>query len=161
MNLQPLTTKDIPAAVALQKAALKNLCTKDYGEDMCTQWQNDIEIADFASFKDGQYFTVKEDDTLIAMGGWTQDNLKLFYITPERVGQGLATQFFNALEAQYMQEKPKHWLVLATLTALPFYLKMGFKKIRTGAFTLKNGLDIPMWVLMKTYSNNLGNGENV
>jgi|GEM_PF-2359566 len=152
MQLRPITNQDIPAAVKLQKMAITDLCEPDYGKNMCAQWANDIEAADFASFKEGQYFVAEEAGQLIAMGGWTGDNLKLFYIAPARVGQGLATSFFNALEMRYLQEKPKHWLVLATLTALPFYLKMGFQKIQTSVFKLKNGIELPMHVLMKTYT---------
>ncbi len=152
MRLLSMTNNHIPAAVKLQKMAITDLCEPDYGKNICAQWVNDIEESDFAGFKEGQYFVAEDAGEIIAMGGWTGDNLKLFYIAPNLVGQGLATEFYEALEKLYLTEKPKHWLVLATLTALPFYLKMGFQKMQTSVFKLKNGIELPMHVLMKTYS---------
>lgn len=147
----PLTLSDIPAALALQRAAIVAHCAADYGEEATAAWADALQESDFNAIVMGDYFKWEEGGTLRAIGGWQGDNLKLFYVAPELKGQGAATSFWQALEGEYLKTNPSHMHVIATLTATPFYLHHGFVAVEEYQQPITETLTIPMRILTKKY----------
>jgi putative acetyltransferase len=73
------------------------------------------------------------------MASITDDRISSMYIHPDFIRQGIAKKLFSYSEDELRKLGHTRMTLSSTITAFPFYLKMGMKFIEDRFHTFKNG----------------------
>ena len=126
--------KDAEAVSALIAYTMRTINIKDYSEEYL---ENDIlhlQPADLIRRAEAQHFYVAKDgDRIIGCGSigpyWgKKDESSLFtiFVHPDYQGQGIGKSIIETLEQDEYALRAKRIEIPASITGLPFYLKMGY-----------------------------------
>lgn len=124
---------DLPEILDLFETAIKQSCSNDYtpaqieawvtSRQIPGRWQTKVENQHFLLARSGQElvgFTSLEDDNYV----------DVMYVHPNYKGKGVATELLHQLESLAYERGVSKLKSDVSITARPFFEKMGFKVIR-------------------------------
>jgi GNAT superfamily N-acetyltransferase len=106
---------------------------------------------------DGTYFTVRDGDTLVGCGGWstrvpnysalalesvrTEDKatVRSIFVHPDWAGRGIGRLIMDKVEAEIAQAGFDGASLLAMLSGVPFYIRLGYRSGEPTTLRLPNG----------------------
>ena len=143
MNIRQFEKSDAPAVSELIRNTIKISNTKDYPKELMDALIN-VEtpehVLERASWT--HFYVVEEQDKIIGCGAigpyWgKEDESSLFtiFVSPEYQGKGIGQAIINTLENDEYFLRAKRIEIPASITGVPFYLKMGYH--------FKNGISEP------------------
>lgn len=126
--------KDAKAVSALIAYTLRTTNRADYSEEYLEKDIQCLQPENLISRAEVQHFYVAEDDSRIVGCGsigsyWgKEDESSLFtiFVHPDQQGKGLGQSIIETLEQDEYALRAKRIEIPASITGLPFYLKMGY-----------------------------------
>ena len=130
-SLRPFLPADLPRLAAIFRASIEELTSEDYNEAQQAAW---AALADDDAFAE----RLANDLTLVALlqgevAGFAslrgQDHMRMLYVDPQAIGQGLATTLCDALEKLATARGATKLSVDASDTARGFFEKRGYQPL--------------------------------
>lgn len=129
--------KQIPA---LFTNTIHKTCHKDYTKEQLTAWANpniDYKVWEKRLDKTKPYLVVI-DDTLVGFTEFYNDYIDCFYVHHEYQGQGVGKALMNHVLDIALKNGIKKLRVDASITAKPFFMKLGFCEIKQNLVKREN-----------------------
>jgi GNAT superfamily N-acetyltransferase len=103
--------------------------------------------------KNGERFWVLDAGGVIGgFGGWYGDEIKGFYMHPDYTGRGWGQKLFEATENDYRRHSGFNYCsIMSTVTAKPFYERMGFQIVELVDHPFRGGVKAKAWKMIKHY----------
>lgn len=143
MIIRRFEEKDAGAVSGLIAETLRKTNRKDYSEEYLEDIIRHLQPDDILARAGWQHFYVAEEDACVigcgAIGPYwgKMDESSLFtvFVHPDHQGRGIGRRIMETLERDAYFLRAKRIEIPASVTAAPFYLKMGY--------TFKNGVTVP------------------
>ena len=143
MNIRRFEEQDAKAVSELIRKTIRISNTKDYPVDLMEQLikaETPEHVLERASWT--HFYVAEEQDNIIGCGAigpyWgREDESSLFtiFVLPEHQGKGIGRAIIDTLEKDEFFLRAKRIEIPASITGVPFYLKMGYN--------YKNGITEP------------------
>lgn len=143
MNIRRFVEQDAKAVSELIRKTIRISNTKDYPVDLMEQLieaESPEHVLERASWT--HFYVAEEQDNIIGCGAigpyWgKEDESSLFtvFVLPEYQGKGIGRAIIDTLEKDEFFLRAKRIEIPASITGVPFYLKMGYN--------YKNGITEP------------------
>ncbi len=143
MEIRKFRTKDAEEVSAMIAYTLRTVNNNDYFDEYIENWveksqaKNILERAAWTHF-----YVACDDEKIIGCGAigpyWDKaDESSLFtiFVSPEYQGKGLGKKMIETLEQDVFSLRAKRIEIPSSVTAAPFYIKMGYR--------YKNGITQP------------------
>lgn len=132
IELKEFRTRDTDAVIALFTDTVHQVNTRDYTAEQLSAWAP--HKADTAAWIDrlqGQFTQLAwQDGKLLGFGTLTEKGLvDYLYIHHEHLRQGLASLIYLRLEFEALEKGLKRMFTESSMTARPFFEKMGFSVV--------------------------------
>jgi putative acetyltransferase len=151
--LRPFLPADVPILAAIFAAGIEELTGDDYNEAQQEAWMMAAEDEEFGP-------QLAADLTLVATLDGSpvgfaslrgNDHLRMLYVHPAVVGQGIATMLVDALEKLAGSRGAKSLTVDASDTAQGFFAKRGYAAQQRNSVTVNDE-----WLANNTMKKTLG-----
>lgn len=143
MTIRKFDPADAQAVSDVIKTTIRISNTRDYPPEMMEELilhQQPADVLQRASWT--HFYVAEEDGGIVGCGAigpyWgKEDESSLFtiFVLPECQGKGVGRKIVETLEQDEYALRAKRIEIPASITGLPFYLKMGY--------TYKDGMDTP------------------
>ena len=143
MNIRRIVNEDAYKVSELIRRTIRISNTKDYPEDLMDQLiaiETPEHVLEHASWT--HFYVAEEGDDIIGCGAigpfWgKEDESSLFtiFVDPDQQGKGIGRKIIETLEQDEFALRAKRIEIPASITGVPFYLKMGYG--------FKNGISEP------------------
>ena len=132
------------ALLAVHTRAIEMIAVKDYGPDIARSWAHGLTPDGYArSMADGEIFEVAVlDGAIIGFCGIKLGEICGLYVDPDHMRRGVATQLLSHALAWMDTQGCERVKIEASLTALPLYLRHGFRNVATKLKGTRGGLDM-------------------
>lgn len=117
---------------------------KDYKLEDLQVWYDLYTPDHVLELAEKSYSLVAVEDGVIVGTGSLRDSdtdegpISAIYVLPDKHGLGIGRMLLNALEQEAVAQKKVKTSVDSSITALDFYLKMGYKDIHGDLFLIEN-----------------------
>ena len=143
MIIRRFEEKDAGAVSGMIAETLRKTNRKDYSEEYLEDIIRHLQPDDILVRAGWQHFYVAEEDACVigcgAIGPYwgKMDESSLFtvFVHPDHQGRGIGRRIMETLERDAYFLRAKRVEIPASVSAAPFYLKMGY--------TFKNGVTVP------------------
>ena len=143
MIIRRFEEKDAGAVSGMIAETLRKTNRKDYSEEYLEDIIRHLQPDDILVRAGWQHFYVAEEDACVigcgAIGPYwgKMDESSLFtvFVHPDHQGRGIGRRIMETLERDAYFLRAKRVEIPASVTGVPFYLKMGY--------TFKNGVTVP------------------
>ena len=132
MNLRMLRPEDFKELAILFHQSIRRISAKDYSDEQIKAWAPDEwDLKEWAlSFNNKIVFIAEKDHKVAGFGELEKDgHIDRFYIHPDYAGIGVGKFIYQGLEAEAKKMNISSLFVEASITAKPFFEKMGFAVI--------------------------------
>ncbi|MCP5404813.1 MAG: GNAT family N-acetyltransferase [Pseudomonadaceae bacterium] len=137
------------------RESIRRIVAKDYAPQQIDVWAGRIapeKYVDSMQTKGETFWVLDDNGTIGGFAGWVPGCMYGFYMHPDYAGKGLARRLFEAAEKDMMEHTPSNTCDIdATITARPFYERMGFEVVEQAKHTFGNGTVIDIFKMRKTY----------
>lgn len=150
--IRPMTAADIPAAIALFRASVRQVARRDYGEAQVRAWAPDhIDPAGWAVRFEGSLAWMALSDGVVAGFCVLKRSglVDMMFSHPGFQGRGIASALLAQAEAAALDLGLSTLRTEASLTARPFFLARGFRVLRRQRVSLR-GQDFTNFRMEKT-----------
>ncbi|MFN3852399.1 MAG: GNAT family N-acetyltransferase [Spirosomataceae bacterium] len=125
-------TQDLEELQQLFVETVSEICRKDYTDEQIKVWVSGIENKErWLNILANQYVLIAQIDSKI-VGFCTLENhtyIDLFYVHKDFQGQGIAKSLYLKIEKQAISSNQKKLSADVSITAKPFFEKVGFRVI--------------------------------
>ncbi len=153
IEIRPFQPGDENGICTAHTCAIREICRKHYTSAQIDSWTARISPAMYLNSiaTNGERFWVIDDAGQIGgFAGWYGANIQGFYLHPDYTGQGLASRLFQAVENEFWTKSGHDTCAIeSTLTAKPFYEKMGFTPRSAAVHHLRDGTALDIWLMDK------------
>lgn len=140
MQLRPANTEDLPVLQELFTQTITVVCRNDYNSNQLAVWSSGAQnTARWQEILQQQFVQVAEVDGVVA-GFATLANgteLDLLYVHKDYQRMGIASRLLAAIEAAARRQKQPVLTAAVSITARPFFVKMGFRELYKQAVRLQ------------------------
>ena len=150
--LRPATIDDLPGVEALLARSYPRLLATAYPPSTLVMALPLIARAQPALLTGGTYSVLEaEDGTILAAGGWTvrgpqgdsvpgTAHVRHVVSDPDHLRAGNARRVLHHVFAEARAAGAERLDCLSTLNAVPFYMRMGFQRLRPETIVLRPGI---------------------
>lgn len=128
-QIRAFQTRDAQQIAQLFHDTVHNINIRDYSSSQVQAWAPDqINVRDWAT-DCANYFTYVADlnGTIIGFGELAANGyIRCFYCHHQYQGCGVGRQIYQAIESQALQQQQSRLFTEASITAKPFFERMGF-----------------------------------
>lgn len=137
--VRPMIEPDASAIHDIHTACLRHSLTSHYSSTQLEAWLAGRTPAGYLrGAENGEVYLVSElAGMVVGYANWQDQELLSLFVLPDFQKMGVGTQLFRACEAAAQIRYVK-----ATLSAVEFYQRLGFRRVRQDA-TDKRGIQIP------------------
>jgi len=142
--IRPAARADAEAIVAVHTAAIARVCSPHYTARQVRVWLSLRDAAGYHPDIDrGELFVCEESGRLIGFGQARPGQVVAVFVHPDRAGRGVGARLLEhaLVLARRGHEGPV--TVIATLNAVGFYERHGFRVVRRYAET-RRGVGLPV-----------------
>lgn len=136
LTIRPVRREEYPQVVELIKRSMLELNAKDYDRDYLLEYVKRYDSAALAAFADDpacHLYVAYLGDTLAACGAVAPSEekrgameIRSVYVLPDYAGMGLGREMMAVLEGDPAFLSARWVVVSASITAHPFYAKLGY-----------------------------------
>lgn len=153
MKIRTFKTGDARPLANLFYSTIHHVNKPDYNLEQLNAWAPPLETWDMkkweSSFSNKTVFIVDDNGKYAGFGELEENgHIDRFYINKDYVGLGVGTLIYEQIEAKAYSLKLSRLFVEASLTAKPFFEKMGFNLINEQT-VLRNGIELKNFVMEK------------
>ena len=143
MTVRRFLPKDSKEVSDLIIKTLREVSIKDYSAEYIENLIQRMQPKDILNRAEQTHFyVVCADDRIVGCGAvgpfWGRTDESSFFtvfVLPDHQGRGIGRKIIETLEKDEYYLRAKRIEIPASITAVPFYIKMGY--------TYKNGIDVP------------------
>ena len=148
LSIRLATPADAPRLHALHTASVRRICAPHYAQDVIDGWLAHRAPAGYLTrIERGELFVVEREGSIVGFGEATPGVVVACYVDPAFVRRGVGSVIMAHALALARQGHDGPIRVQATLNAVPFYGRFGFRELERA--TLRRGdVDVP-YVLME------------
>lgn len=154
-TIRPYQPGDETGIAEAHRQSIYRIACRDYTPQQLEGWAGRIspeKYVDSMHTKGETFWVIDDNGTIAGFAGYLPGRMYGFYIHPDYAGRGLGRQLFAAAENDMRTRAPtSHCEIDATLTARPFYEKMGFEVVEPALHTFANGVQLEIVKMRKTY----------
>lgn len=132
MNIRNLQVIDKSKLLDLYCETINTVNLKDYSESQVKMWGNRDRLRSSwdSSFEDKEVFVAEDKEKLLGFCELGNDGyIDRFYVEADSVGKGVDSKLFKVLETTAISKKIKMLYSNASITAKPFFVKLGFSVV--------------------------------
>jgi N-acetylglutamate synthase-like GNAT family acetyltransferase len=153
VTIRRATPADCEAILAAHVASIRELCAPDYRPEEIEAWAGPKRAEDYlAPMRDNDFVVAEVRGELAGFGelivgpaaGIPQGEAELrgLYIHPRHARQGVGRAIVAYLQEEALARGAARWFVRVTITAEPFYRRMGFISMQRETHRLRSGVEI-------------------
>ena len=144
ITCRPGVPQDGLALLAVHTRAIEMIAVKDYGPDIARSWAHGLTPDGYArAMADGEMFEVATvDGAIIGFCSIKPGEICGLYVNPDHMRRGVATRLLSRALAWMSAQGCERVKIEASLTALPLYLRHGFRNVATKLKGTRGGLDM-------------------
>lgn len=148
--VRPMVEPDALAVHDIHTACLRHTLTSHYSSEQLEAWLAGRTPAGYLrGAENGEVYLVAElDRTVVGYANWQDQELLSLFVLPDFQNMGIGTLLFAACEANAEIRRVK-----ATLSAVEFYKRLGFLRVRQDAME-KRGIQIPHILMARDEASN-------
>lgn len=145
----PCTTADLPEVLALFRDTIQRSCATDYTQEQLDAWK-DTDEANWVNRVETQHFVLARQGGKLAgiASLLPPDYLDVLYVSADFQGQGLAKLLLEDMEVHAIAQGAQEIVTDGSITAKPFFLKMGFEVVREQQPS-RNGISLTNYRMVK------------
>jgi GNAT superfamily N-acetyltransferase len=166
---------EIPAIRAMQECSLVVLGSSSYAPDVIAAFLNEIGTMDDAVVDEGHYFVAaRADGAILGSGGWSRKmpsydraaiggtaerngggaaTVRSVFVAPAAARRGIATQIMMSVEKDAAAHGIDVLNMMATLSGLSFYARLGYRAEGEKTVALLGGLRFECMTMSKTLAS--------
>ncbi|BBK36110.1 acetyltransferase [Allostella sp. ATCC 35155] len=156
-RLRKAVAADIPAIRAMQARSMRTLGTRFYDPALVERYLAQIGTMDERVVAEGHYFIAVDGlDRPVGSGGWSRQRptyagdgqglqpagfatVRSVFVCPEHSRRGIATAIMQLAEEDAVLFGVEHMRLAATLSGIPLYEALGWRRGRSYAIRLPDG----------------------
>ncbi|QSX33076.1 GNAT family N-acetyltransferase [Shewanella avicenniae] len=152
MNIRKLQRLDADEVWELRNAAILQGCAKVYDAKTLQIWTPYETPAGFAELVARGFYGIEIDAELVAVGMLDEDSNKIegLFVLPSFMGQGLGQQLLTHLEQLAQSRRIKSLTLDASLNAVNFYQRCGYRIVRHETYHSPAGISLPSVLMEKS-----------
>ena len=140
INIRSFVAADAEPIARLFHETVREINIRDYSPSQVQAWApDDLNFRDWVQRNETRWIYVADDRGAIA--GFCElepsGHIDCFYCHKNYQGRGVGRQLYQALETQAMNQSIHCLFVEASITAKPFFQKMGFRLLREQTVTVR------------------------
>lgn len=139
MTIRKAKPDDLEELLIVFEETIRTTCQHDYTIEQINVWVSSIN--DHEKWKNrilNQFFLVAELESRIVGFGSLEDHyLDLLYVSNNFLRKGIAIRLFEQLKSEAVRNGKTKLTSDVSITAYPFFEKIGFKMIKKNQFILK------------------------
>jgi putative acetyltransferase len=133
IKIRPFEEKDVAPIAQLFHQTVREVNICDYSSNQVKAWApDDIYFRDWLAVCSNRFTFVADDEGVIAGFGELEPNghIDCFYCHKDYQGCGVGRQLYQAIEAKAVALSLSRLFTEASITAKPFFQRMGFSTIQ-------------------------------
>ena len=130
-RIEPFHNRDASEVSSLIRETLIKTNSDFYPEEVINflyKEHSEEKIIEMSNTKD--LFVVKQDSTVIGVGGLEDKYIETVFIHPKYQNQGIGKAIMEKIESRAKEKGIDKVILNSSINAVPFYKKMGYKKQR-------------------------------
>jgi putative acetyltransferase len=139
-TLRQFEPDDAPALLDLCRDTIRRVNSRDYAPNQIRAWaSDDIDPLAWASRFDGRFVVIAEEAGRPAGFADLEPNghIDRVYVSADHQGRGIGRKLLEAVLAEARQKKMRRLFVEASITARPFFERLGFVVLTPQLVTLR------------------------
>lgn len=143
--------EDAQAVAELHADTIRRVNAAHYSPEQIAPWAGRTSAERFVASMDRFVRFVEDvDGAILGFSDYTPANAQLtgLYVSADHQGEGVGRSLYEAIEADARSRGLERLWLEATLTAVPFYEAMGFRKLRDSTYRVADQ-DLPIAVMEK------------
>lgn len=147
--------KDAKGWIECHFSAVHSLGIRDYSQDVCNQWSPPVDDRRVQKVlntgQDSFRFVADLDSQIVGLAEYVKDwnELRACYVHGGYSGKGIGEMLIRAIEDDAIKNGVYFLQLDSSVTAMPFYVKMGYHVIQEDMHTLSSGLKIKCFKMKK------------
>ena len=133
--------RDALAIHNLHTRSVRGLCSRDYPREVIDGWLAGRSPDGYKGIAKGEMYVCEENGTVLGFSHVRPSCIVALFVDPEHVRKGVGRTLFEHALTLIRASGADPIPVEVTVTALPFYLKMGCTEIRR-SFVEKNSVKV-------------------
>ncbi len=145
LTIRKATHKDCPGIAEIHTRAVRAIPGNFYPPDAIAQWSIPRALENYQQAIDEKEFYVAErDGVLIGFAVLVSQNpeIEAVYVSPEAKGEGVGAKLLSKLEERARDLGLKVLRLNASLNAVAFYQRAGFRALEESTYRLATGFEI-------------------
>lgn len=141
MEIYSLEKEDIPTVVRIHKNCVSKTNSLTYSADVIGEWLKQITPKSVQNqLNNSKWCVIKEGGVIVGFCQYNLEDGELYQIQidPDHQGKGYGKSLYNFVESDFKKHEKTKITLNSTLNAVPFYEKMGFRKLKDITFSLSN-----------------------
>jgi putative acetyltransferase len=148
-GIRPSTPADAEGILHAHHSAVHETAKKDYSEQILNIWSMAVDTQRIAAHRTKMqtdrsiisFVAVDESGKILGFGELVPpETLGALYVAASAARRGVASALLRTLEAKAHELGMTVLRMESSLTAVPFYLRHGFRELQRGTHRLANGL---------------------
>lgn len=139
IKVRKVALRDISAIVRIHKSCMRTANAKAYPKSAVSVWLKQIHATSVKSqLSNSKWIILKLNDKAIGFAQYSVEDETLYQINilPRYSGKGFGRMLYAYIEKEFLKHNARTIDLNATLNAVPFYKKLGFKKVKNISFKL-------------------------
>lgn len=155
MNIRLYQKSDSLPLAELFFNTIRTVNRQHYSDEQVKAWAPDLSTWDMQAwekkFENKWVFVAQEGEELAGFGELEPNgHIDRFYIAESAVGKGVGRLIYKAIEEKAKEQKITRLFVEASITARPFFQKMGFGLVKEQVVE-RNGVKFTNFVMEKYF----------
>ncbi len=137
-----MVLKDIPAVVGIHKAAVAEINSRVYPQDVIKEWLAEISKENVKNqFSKSTWVVAEIEGELVGFGQYSIGEGEVYQIDvlPRFEGKGCGRAIYEYIEDDFVEHSISRIKLNSTLNAADFYKKLGFQVTGKTEFALGSG----------------------
>lgn len=125
--------------IDIHKRCILETNSKYYNSEQIGEWVSTINIQNVKDqLKNSSWIIIKERNNIIGFAQYSIEDKEIYQIQidPQEQGKGYGKRLYEYIEKEFRKKNISSIFLFATLNAIPFYKKIGFKVIEDIEFQL-------------------------
>lgn len=133
---RPADARDLDALFEVHQASVRQLCAGAYSAQHIEQWFEGRSPQIYQPLlEQGNLWLAHVRERAVGFVGTTPGEIVSLFVAPDWAGQGLGRELLHRGLADAARQHPGPITAVATLNAVGFYARHGFKRVDEGHFT--------------------------
>jgi putative acetyltransferase len=152
IRIRPATTGDAPSIERVHRESIRGITDPVYSRADLESWASGLYPDRYRRAMDemGERVLLAEAGRAVAFCSWRGDEVMGLYVVPEFTRRGIARRLLGMAESAIAADGHDHVTLGASLSALPFYERCGYRAIRRRGWLTRGGLAIPVADMVKS-----------